>query len=130
MIVLSRAPMCRTEAWVPVVVNEIHADGAEYDSVYSVVVHAMHQIVPACEAIEVLAVGQRVPSDDAVHEVGVRCYEVVPPACMWPVIVVWVRVNFTPFRDVCGTAMLAEQVGSFAVRQAMLSIHVEIVLAE
>ena len=49
---------------------------------------------------------------------------------MWPAIVVRVRVNFTRFRDVCGTAVLAEQVASLAVRQAMLSIHVEIVLAE
>ena len=94
------------------------------------VVHAVHQIVVASKAVEVLAVGQRVPSDDAELEVVVRCHELIPPACVWPVVAERVRVRVILFGDVCGTTMLAEQMGSLAVRQAMLTIHVEIVLAE
>ena len=65
--------LCPSEAWLPVVVDEIQTDRGEYDSVYSVVVHAMHEIVATCEAIEEHAVGKRVSSDDAVHEGIVAC---------------------------------------------------------
>ena len=90
----------------------------------------MHEIVATCEAIEEPAAGKRVSSDDAAHEVIVPCYEVIPPACIRPVVVVRVRVVHPSLRDVCGTTMLAEQLCSGTVRQAMFNVHGEIVLVE
>ena len=113
-----------------VVPDEILADGAEHDSVYSVVVHAMHEIVATCEAIEELAVGKRVSSDDAVHEGIVACDEVIPPRCMWSVVTNRVGVRMPFLRDICCKTMFADQDVSVTVRQAMFNIHVEIVLVE
>ena len=60
----------------------------------------MHEIVATCEAIEELAVGKRVSSDDAVHEGIVACDEVIPPTCLWSVVTERVRVRHPSLREI------------------------------
>ena len=93
------------------------------------VVHAVHQIVPTSKAVEVFTAGQRVWPHESPHELGAAVYRLQPPACNWCVVAVRVCV-FAKLYGICGPAVLAKRLCSFAVWQAMLDIHVEVILAE
>ena len=84
--------LCGTKAWLPVVAAEEPDYGGDDYSIYSVVVHAVHQVVSASIFVEILGVGQRVSPQESALEAAVTAYEMSPPPCRGSEVFHWVRV--------------------------------------
>ena len=85
----------------------------------------MHGVDPDSVALDIFAVREGVPSDDAVLELGVVPYTAIPLSCIWPVVEVRGMGGF-----VCAPTVPAHFYRSPAAGQAMFPVHVKVIFGE